>query len=56
MTFLPFWAWNSIPGTGGSGGATALSILLAVGVTALFLYVAQKKWRRWRASRRGGGE
>jgi hypothetical protein len=56
MFISPAWAWNSVPGTGGSGGAHALTIILTVGVTVLLLYVAQKRWRRWRASRRGDSE
>lgn len=56
MLISPALAWNSIPGTGGSGGANALTIILAVAITALFVNVAWKKWRRRRLMRRGGGE
>ena len=48
-------AWNSIPGTPTSGGAHALTIILAVAITALLANVAWKKWRRRREARRDGG-
>jgi hypothetical protein len=54
MLISPAFAFDATPGTGGSGGAIALSIILAVAITALLVYVAQKKWRRRRLSRRGG--
>jgi hypothetical protein len=51
----PALAWNSIPGTGTSGGAHALTIIIGVAITALIINVAWKKWRRRREMRRGGG-
>ena len=50
-------AWNSIPGTDGpGGGAHALTIILAVAITVIFINVVWKKWRRRRLTRRGGSE
>ena len=63
----PHWSWevgilfsqalafNGTPGTGSSGGAIALSIILVVAITLLLVYVAQKKWRRHRLSMRDAG-
>ncbi len=48
-------AFDATPGTGSSGGAIALSIIIAVAITLLLVYVAQKKWRRRRLSRRDAG-
>ncbi len=48
-------AFDATPGTGSSGGAIALSIIIAVAITLLLVYVAQKKWRRHRQSRRDVG-
>ena len=56
MLISPALAWNSVPGTPISGGAHALTIIIAVAITALFFNVAWKKWRRRRLMRRGGGE
>ena len=56
MLISPALAWNSVPGTPTSGGAHALTIIIAVAITALFFNVAWKKWRRRRLMRRGGGE
>jgi hypothetical protein len=50
-------ASDGTPGTGGTGGAIALSIIIAVAITWLLVYVALKKWRRRRLLRRDvGGE
>ena len=46
-------AFDATPGTGSSGAANALSIILAVAIMLLIVYVAQKKWRRRRQLRRG---
>jgi hypothetical protein len=51
----PALAWNSVPGTPISGGAHALTIIIAVAISALVLHVAWKKLRRRRELRRGGG-
>jgi Na+-driven multidrug efflux pump len=48
-------AFDGTPGTGGTGGAVALSIIIAVAITLMLVYVAQKKWRRRRLSRRDAG-
>ena len=48
-------AFDATPGTGSSGGAIALSIIIAAAITLLLVYVAQKKWRRHRQSRRDAG-
>ena len=48
----PAYAFNSIPGTGSSGGAIALSIIIAVAIMSLLVHVAYKKWRRHRLLRR----
>jgi hypothetical protein len=55
MLISPAFAFNGTPGTGSSGGAIALSIILAVAITMLLVYVAQKKWRRRGQSRRDAG-
>lgn len=54
MLISPALAWNGSPGTGSSHGAVALSIIIAVAITVLLIYVAQKKWRRRKLLRRGG--
>jgi hypothetical protein len=51
----PALAWNSVPGTPTSGGAHALTIIIAVAIMALLINVAWKKLRRRREMRRGGG-
>ena len=51
----PALAFDATPGTGGSGGAIALSIIIAVAITWLLVYVALKKWRRRRLLRRDAG-
>jgi hypothetical protein len=56
MLISPALAWNSVPGTPTSGGAHALTIIIAVAITALFFNVAWKKWRRRRLMRRGGSD
>ena len=48
-------SFDATPGTGSSGGAIALSIIIAAAITLLLVYVAQKKWRRHRQSRRDVG-
>jgi hypothetical protein len=45
-------ASNGTPGTGSSGGAIALSIIIAVAITLLLVHVAYKKWQRRRLLRR----
>ncbi len=55
MLFSPALAFDATPGTGGSGGAIALSIIIAVAITALLVHVAHKKWRRRRQLRRDAG-
>jgi len=45
-------ASNGTPGTGSSGGAIALSIIIAVAITLLLVHVAYKKWHRRRLLRR----
>ena len=52
MLISPALAFDATPGTGSSGGAIALSIILAVAITSLVVYVILKKWRRRRLSRR----
>lgn len=54
MLISPALAWNSVPGTPTSGGAHALTIILAVGITVLLINVAWKKLRRRREPRRDG--
>lgn len=56
MLISPALAWNSVPGTPTSGGAHALTIIIAVAITALFCNVAWKKWRRRKLMRRGGSD
>ena len=55
MFVSPALAWNSVPGTPTSGGAHALTIIIAVAIMALVINVAWKKLRRRREMRRGGG-
>ena len=55
MFISPALAWNSVPGTPTSGGAHALTIIIAIAITALVLNVAWKKLRRRKEMRRGGG-
>ncbi len=45
MLISPALAAHFTPATGTSGGAIALSIILAVVVAFLLLYLGQKKWR-----------
>ena len=45
-------AFDGTPGTGSSGGAIALSIIIAVAITLLLAHVAYKKWHRRRLLRR----
>jgi membrane protein implicated in regulation of membrane protease activity len=52
LLISPALAFDATPGTGSSGGAIALSIILAVAITSLVVYVILKKWRRRRLSRR----
>jgi membrane protein implicated in regulation of membrane protease activity len=52
MLISPALAFDATPGTGSSGGAIALSIIIAVAITSLVVYVILKKWRRRRLSRR----
>lgn len=52
MLISPAYATNAMAGTGNSGGATALSIIIAAAITLLFARVAHKKWRRRRLLRR----
>ena len=53
MLISQAFAWNNPASTASSGGAKALTIILAVGITVLLIHVAQKKWRRRRFLRRG---
>ena len=55
MLISPALAFDATPGTGSSGGAMALSIIIAVAITSLVVYVILKKWRRRRLSRRDAG-
>ena len=48
-------AWNSVPGTATSGGAHALTIIVAIAIMALIINVAWKKWRKRREMQRAGG-
>jgi hypothetical protein len=50
------FAANFTPSTGKTGGATALSIMLGVGLLYLLVYVGQKKWRRRKLRREGNDE
>ena len=52
MLISPAFAFNGTPGTGSSGGAIALSIIIAVAITLLLAHVAYKKWHRRRLLRR----
>jgi len=52
MLISPALAFDSTPGTGSSGGAIALSIIVGVAIMFLLIYVAQKKWRRRKQLRR----
>ncbi len=45
MLISPALAAHFTPATGTSGGAIALSIILAAGVAFLLVYVGWKKWR-----------
>ncbi len=56
MLISPALAFDATPGTGGSGGAIALSIIIAVAITWLLVYVALKKWRRRRLMQDGDDE
>ena len=55
MLISPAYATNAMVGTGSSGGAIALSIIVAAAITFLLAYVAHKKWRRRRLMRRDAG-
>ena len=55
MFVSPAFAANSVVGTDSSGGAVALSIIIAVAITVLLVHVAHKKWRRRRLLRRDAG-
>ena len=52
MFISPAFAANSVVGTGSSGGAVALSIIVAAAITLLLVHVAHKKWRKRRLLRR----
>lgn len=55
MFISPALAWNSVPGTPISGGAHALTLIIAVAIMALLINVAWKKLRRRKQMRREGG-
>ncbi len=55
MLISPAQAWNSVPGTATSGGAHALTIIVAIAIMALIINVAWKKWRKRREMQRAGG-
>ena len=52
MLISPALAFNSTTGTGSSGGAIAVSIIIGLAITYLLIYVAQRKWRRRKQLRR----
>jgi hypothetical protein len=51
MLVSPAQAGHGVVDTGSSGGATALTIILAVGISFLIFYLARQKWRRRRLAR-----
>lgn len=48
-------AFNGTPGTGSSAGGIAFLIILGIAIALLLIYVAQKKWRKHRLSKRDTG-
>ena len=51
MLIAPAWAHGSLVRAEGSGGGTALLIILAAAIAFLFIYRCQKRWRKLTPSR-----
>ena len=56
MLFSPAWAHGSLARVETAGGGTALLIILAAVIAFFLVYRGQKKWRKLRRERDGGGE
>ncbi len=51
MFISPAWAAHFAPPSESTGGATALSIILAVGLVLFLAYTGHKRWRKRRLKR-----
>ncbi len=56
MFISPAWAHTATSGASTNGGATALSIILAVGVMLFLARLGHKRWRESRLDPHGGGK
>ncbi len=56
MLISPAMAAHFTPPSESTGGATALSIILAVGLVIFLAYLGRKRWRRRKLERDGNGE